>query len=207
MSTADVQIHATAVVDSPCELGAGTKVWHFSHICAGARLGRGCVLGQNVYVGPGVRLGDRVKVQNNVSLYQGVELEDEVFCGPSCVFSNVINPRAALDRRAEFRPTIVRFGVTIGANATILCGITLGRLAFIGAGAVVTRDVPAYALMTGVPARRTGWMGRHGHRLTGPDAEGCWHCPVSRWRYREVEPALLHCLDWPDDQPLSQTQP
>ncbi|MEQ2008965.1 MAG: acyltransferase [Limisphaerales bacterium] len=205
MSAADVQIHPTAIVDQPCGLGAGTRVWHFSHVCAGALIGRDCVLGQNVYVGPGVRVGDRARIQNNVSLYQGVELQDDVFCGPSCVFTNVINPRAAINRRAEFRPTLVQTGVTIGANATILCGITLGRHAFIGAGAVVTRDVPAYALMTGVPARHTGWMGRHGLRLEGPDAN-VWRCPASQWRYQETAPACLACLDWPDDQPLPPNQ-
>lgn len=204
MSADAVQVHPSAIVDQPCELGAGTKIWHFSHVCAGARIGRDCVLGQNVYVGPGVRVGDRVKVQNNVSLYQGVELADDVFCGPSCVFTNVLNPRSGIDRRAEFRPTRVQFGVTLGANATIVCGLTIGRHAFIGAGAVVTRDVPPYALMLGVPARRDGWMGRHGHRLQGPDAAGLWHCPVTQWRYQETSPANLHCLDWPDDQPLPQ---
>lgn len=203
MSTADVLIHPSAIVDQPCELGAGTKIWHFTHVCAGARLGRDCVLGQNVYVGPGVRVGQRVKVQNNVSLYQGVELEDDVFCGPSCVFTNVINPRAGINRRTEFRPTRVQFGVTLGANATIVCGTTIGRHAFIGAGAVVTRDVPAYALMLGVPARRDGWMGRHGYRLQSPDAAGIWRCPASQWRYQEISPAVLQCLDWPDDQPLA----
>jgi len=175
----DYFVHESAYVDQPCEIGAGTRIWHFSHIMAGAVIGRGCNLGQNVFVGAGVVVGDNVKVQNNVSLYDGVTLEDDVFCGPSCVFTNVINPRSQIVRKSEYMPTLVRRGATIGANATIVCGATIGRYAFIGAGAVVRGDVPDYALMLGVPARRKGWMSRHGHRLTERDAEGAWICPES----------------------------
>lgn len=159
-------IHESAYVDDGATLGPGTKVWHFCHVMPGAVIGRGCVLGQNVVVMNGTKIGDNVKIQNNVSIYEGVELEDDVFCGPSMVFTNVVNPRSAVSRRHEYKRTLVQRGATIGANATIVCGVTLGRYAFIGAGAVVTRDVPAHALMTGVPARRTGWMCECGVRIS-----------------------------------------
>jgi UDP-2-acetamido-3-amino-2,3-dideoxy-glucuronate N-acetyltransferase len=149
-------------------LGAGTRVWHFSHVCGGARIGAGCSLGQNVFVGNDVQIGDRVKIQNNVSVYDAVTLEDDVFCGPSMVFTNVYNPRAAVVRKDQYRRTLVRRGATIGANATIVCGVTVGEYAFIGAGAVVKRDVPDFALMAGVPARQIGWMSRFGERLPLP---------------------------------------
>jgi UDP-2-acetamido-3-amino-2,3-dideoxy-glucuronate N-acetyltransferase len=161
----DQAIHPSAIVDAGARLGAGTRVWHFAHVCAGARIGAGCSLGQNVFVGNDVLIGDRVKVQNNVSVYDAVTIEDEVFCGPSMVFTNVYNPRAALVRKDEYRRTLVRRGATIGANATIVCGVTIGAYAFIAAGAVVNRDVPDFALMAGVPARQLGWMSRHGERL------------------------------------------
>ena len=161
-------IHPSAIVDDGATLGEGTRVWHFAHVCAGARIGAGCSLGQNVFVASDVRIGDRVKIQNNVSVYDAVTLEDEVFCGPSMVFTNVYNPRAAVTRKDEYRPTLVRRGTTLGANATIVCGVTIGEYAFIAAGAVVNRDVPAFALMAGVPARRIGWMSRHGERLALP---------------------------------------
>ncbi|MBN1667651.1 MAG: N-acetyltransferase, partial [Anaerolineales bacterium] len=151
--TPDSFIHPSAYVDPPCEIGAGTKIWHFCHVMAGAQIGKQCVLGQNVFVAGGVRIGNNVKIQNNVSVYAGVELEDDVFCGPSCVFTNVINPRSQIVRKSEYQPTRVRRGATIGANATIVCGVTIGRYAFIAAGAVVRSDVPDYALMLGVPAR------------------------------------------------------
>jgi UDP-2-acetamido-3-amino-2,3-dideoxy-glucuronate N-acetyltransferase len=156
-----------------------------------------------VFVANGVIIGDNVKIQNNVSIYTGVELEDDVFCGPSCVFTNVTNPRSQIVRHSRYERTLVRRGATLGANATIVCGSTLGRYAFIGAGAVVATDVPDYALMLGVPARQKGWMSRHGHRLPPPDAGGVMACPESGWRYREVEPGLLRCLDWPEDRPLT----
>lgn len=157
--------HPTAVIDEPCEIGDGSKIWHFSHVMAGAKLGRGCNLGQNVVVSPGVVIGHNVKIQNNVSVYTGVHLEDDVFCGPSMLFTNVINPRSHIVRRNEYKPTMVRKGATLGANCTIVCGVTIGQYAFVAAGAVVTRDVPDFALMMGVPARQSGWMCRCGERL------------------------------------------
>jgi UDP-2-acetamido-3-amino-2,3-dideoxy-glucuronate N-acetyltransferase len=193
----------TAVIDQPCDIGSGTKIWHFSHIMAGARIGKNCVLGQNVHVAPGVVIGDDVKIQNNVSLYTGVVLEDGVFCGPSCVFTNVTNPRSEIKRHHLYERTLVRRGATIGANATIICGSTIGRYAFIGAGAVVRGNVPDYALMIGVPAVQKGWMSRHGHRLQNTDDQGVMVCPEAGWRYREVEPGVLHCLDCLEDHSLS----
>ena len=193
--------HGTAVVDEPSAIGEDTKIWHYSHVMAGATIGRGCVLGQNVFVAAGVTVGDGVKIQNNVSLYQGVVLEDYVFCGPSCVFTNVLNPRGEISRRSEYQRTLVRRGATIGANATIVCGVTIGRYAFIAAGAVVRGDVPDYALILGVPARRAGWMSRHGHRLPAAGSDGLMRCPDSGWRYRE-ETGAVRCLDWPEDRPL-----
>ncbi|MEZ4735126.1 MAG: acyltransferase [Caldilineaceae bacterium] len=195
--------HESAYVDEPCEIGAGTKIWHFCHIMPRAKIGRNCNFGQNVLVSSDVVIGSNVKVQNNVSIYTGVELEDDVFCGPSCVFTNVINPRSQIVRHSQYQRTLVRRGATIGANATIVCGATLGRYAFIGAGAVVRGDVPDYALMLGVPAQQKGWMSRHGHRLVQRNAEGHLICPESGWRYQEVEPGLLRCLDWPEDQALA----
>ena len=200
--SSDIDIHPSAFVDEGSIVGQGTKIWHFSHIMKGARVGERCVLGQNVFVAANVVIGSNVKIQNNVSVYSGVTLEDDVFCGPSCVFTNVSNPRSQIIRHHLYEPTLVRRGATIGANATIVCGTTLGRYAFIGAGAVVTGDVPDYALMLGVPARQKGWMSRHGHRLPPPDAQGVRVCPESGWRYQEVEPGLLRCLDWPEDKPL-----
>lgn len=176
-------VHPSAIVDEGAQLGEGTHVWHFSHVCAGARIGAGCSLGQNVFVGNDVQIGRGVKIQNNVSVYDAVTLEDEVFCGPSVVFTNVHNPRAAVPRKSEYRRTLVRHGASLGANATIVCGVTVGEYAFVGAGAVVTKDVPAYALVAGVPARRIGWMSRHGERLQF-DAAGEANCPATGQRYR-----------------------
>jgi UDP-2-acetamido-3-amino-2,3-dideoxy-glucuronate N-acetyltransferase len=196
-------VHPTAVVDEPVVIGAGTKIWHFCHVSAGASLGAGCTLGQNVFVAPNVRLGSNVKVQNNVSLYEGVTLEDDVFCGPSCVFTNVSNPRSEIVRRQEYRETVVRRGATLGANSTVVCGTVIGRYAFVAAGAVVTRGVvPDYALMMGVPARQAGWISRHGHRLTTMDADWVRRCPESGWRYRETEDGRLACVDWDEERPL-----
>ena len=194
--------HPSAYIDEPCEIGAGTKIWHFCHISSLARIGERCNLGQNVFVAGDVVIGDNVKIQNNVSVYAGVELEADVFCGPSCVFTNVMNPRSQIVRHSQYQRTLVRRGATIGANATIICGATVGRYGFIGAGAVVRADVPDYALMLGVPAVQKGWMSRHGHRLSPPDEEGMMRCPESGWRYREIEPGRLRCLDWDEDQPL-----
>lgn len=185
-----VLIHESAYVDDPVTIGAGTRIWHFVHILGEVELGERCIIGQNVMIGPRVKIGNGCKLQNNVALYEGVELEDEVFCGPSCVFTNVNNPRAGISRKSEFRPTPVRRGVTIGANATIVCGHELGEYCFIAAGAVVTGDVPAFALMAGVPARRIGWMSRAGERL-GLDLV----CPRDGSRYREVGPMQLELID------------
>jgi len=172
--------HPTAVIDTDVEIGLGARIWHFTHVCAGARIGPGCVLGQNVMVGQRVRIGARCKIQNNVSIYEAVTLEDEVFCGPSCVFTNVLTPRAFVERKSEFSPTLVKRGATIGANATIVCGVTIGRFAMIGAGAVVTADVPDFGLVYGNPARRRGWVSRAGDVL-GADLI----CPRTGERYRE----------------------
>ena len=168
MTLAPPFVHESSYVDEGAVVGAGTKIWHFCHVMPGAVIGERCNLGQNVVVMPGTRLGNNVKVQNNVSIYEGVELEDDVFCGPSMVFTNVMNPRSHVSRKSEYRRTLVRRGVSIGANATVVCGVTLGEYAFVGAGAVVTRDVKAYALMVGVPAEHVGWMCACGERLDLP---------------------------------------
>jgi UDP-2-acetamido-3-amino-2,3-dideoxy-glucuronate N-acetyltransferase len=198
----DYFVHPSAYVDQPCEIGAGTKIWHFCHVMKNARIGTRCILGQNVFVANVVVIGCNVIIQNNVSVFRGGTLEDDVFCGPSCVFTNVINPRSQVVRHSQYLPTLVKRGVTIGANATIVCGATIGHYAFIGAGATVRGDVPDYALMLGVPARQKGWMSRHGHRLQNPDENGVMVCPESGWRYQEVEAGLLHCLDFKEDEPL-----
>ena len=178
-------IHPSAIVDAGAQLGERTRVWHFVHVCAGARIGEGCSLGQGVFVSNDVSIGRNVKIQNNVSVFDGVTLEDDVFCGPSMVFTNVHNPRAAVVRRGEYRRTLVKRGATLGANCTVVCGATVGCYAFVGAGAVVSRDVPDFALVVGVPARQIGWMSRHGERLELPlsgDAEAA--CPATGERYR-----------------------
>ncbi len=180
----DATVHPSAIVDAGAALGAGTRVWHFAHVCGGARIGAGCSLGQNVFVGNDVVIGAGVKIQNNVSVYDAVTLEDEVFCGPSMVFTNVYNPRAGIVRKDAYRRTLVRRGASIGANATIVCGVTVGRWAFVGAGAVVKADVPDFALVAGVPARQLGWISRFGERLPLPrsgDAEA--RCPHTGERY------------------------
>ncbi len=194
--------HETACIDEPCDIGDDTSIWHFCHVMSGARIGRRCILGQNVFVAGGVVMGDTVKIQNNVSVYAGVEIEDDVFLGPSCVLTNVTNPRSQIDRRGLYERTVLRRGCTIGANATIVCGVTVGRYAFVGAGATVVRDVPDYALVLGVPARIAGWMSRHGHRLGAPDGDGIMTCPESGLRYREVEPGVVRCLDLDEESPL-----
>jgi UDP-2-acetamido-3-amino-2,3-dideoxy-glucuronate N-acetyltransferase len=174
--------HETAVIDDGCRIGKGTKIWHFSHIMSGCIIGEYCNIGQNVVVSPGVILGKNVKIQNNVSIYTGVICEDDVFLGPSMVFTNIINPRSAIIRRDKFEKTLVEKGATIGANATIVCGNNIGKFAFIGAGSVVTKNVPAYALMVGNPARQTGWMSEYGHKLSF-DKDGIAICPESREKY------------------------
>lgn len=181
----DYYVHDTAFVDSGATVGAGSKIWHFSHILSGSNIGVNCNIGQNVVVGPDVSVGANCKVQNNVSIYDGVTLEDDVFCGPSVVFTNVTNPRAAVSRRDEFKATLIKHGATIGANATIVCGVTLGNYSFVGAGAVVTKDVPAHALVVGNPARRIGWMSKTGERL-----DESLRCPVSGARHKETEDGL-----------------
>jgi UDP-2-acetamido-3-amino-2,3-dideoxy-glucuronate N-acetyltransferase len=183
-SPMDYQVHPSAIVDEGAQIGAGTRIWHWVHVCTGARIGRGCSLGQNVFVGNRVTIGDNVKIQNNVSVYDNVTLEDDVFCGPSMVFTNVYNPRSAVSRKDEYRNTVVRRGSTLGANCTVVCGIEIGAYAFVGAGAVVNRDVPAFALMLGVPARQAGWMSRFGERLPLPLAgNGEALCPHTGDRY------------------------
>ena len=176
-------IHPTAVVDEGCQIGEGTKIWHFSHVMSGSTIGKNCNLGQNVVIWPDVVLGNNVKVQNNVSIYTGVICEDDVFLGPSMVFTNVINPRSAVVRRNQYQKTHVGRGASIGANATIVCGHDIGEFAFIGAGAVVTREVPAYALVVGNPARQTGWMSEYGHKLKF-NAQGIASCPESNQLYK-----------------------
>jgi UDP-2-acetamido-3-amino-2,3-dideoxy-glucuronate N-acetyltransferase len=192
----DFFVHESAYVDDGAVVGKGTKVWHFCHVMPGAIIGERCNLGQNVVVMPGTRIGNNVKIQNNVSIYEGVILEDDTFCGPSCVFTNVLNPRSHVSRKNEYRETRVRRGATIGANATIVCGVTLGTYAFVGAGAVVTSDVPDFALMVGVPARRVGWMCQCGIRLQVKDkAAACGTCGAT---YREADGALT-MIDPPRD--------
>jgi len=185
---AEFFVHESSYVDDGAQVGRGTKIWHFCHVMPGAIIGERCNLGQNVVVMPGTRIGNNVKIQNNVSIYEGVTLEDDVFCGPSCVFTNVLNPRSHVSRKHEYRPTRVQRGSSIGANATILCGVTLGEYAFIGAGAVVTSDVPAYGLMVGVPARRVGWMCQCGERLS--IAAGKAACAFCGTAYEEANGAL-----------------
>ena len=197
-----VRIHESAYVDAPADIGEGTAIWHFSHVQPGARIGRGCSLGQNVNVGNDVQIGDNVKIQNNVSIYTGAVLEDDVFLGPSCVLTNVTNPRSQVNRKGLYETTRFRRGATVGANATIVCGVTLGRYCFVAAGSVVTKDVPDYALVVGNPARPLGWMSRHGHRLQ-LDERGEGTCPESGYRYR-LDGGVLRCLDLDEDADLPE---
>jgi len=183
-------VHPAAIVDEGAVIGTGTKIWHFSHVMSTARLGRHCVIGQNVFIGNKVVVGDRVKIQNNVSLYEGVECEEDVFLGPSCVFTNVSNPRSFIERKSEFRKTLVRKGASIGANATVICGNTIGAYALVGAGAVVTRDVPDFALVVGNPARQKGWISAHGHQLKFNDL-GIAYCPESNWTYQILKDRVI----------------
>ncbi|MCB1091260.1 MAG: N-acetyltransferase [Verrucomicrobiae bacterium] len=195
--------HPTAVIDDGAVIGDGTAIWHFSHICSGARIGEGCSFGQNTMVAGGVTIGNRVKVQNNVSIYTGAEIEDEVFLGPSCVLTNVTNPRSQVSRRSLYETTRIRRGATVGANATIVCGITLGRYAFVAAGAVVASDVPDYGFVMGVPGRLAGYISRHGHRLQF-DADQRAACPESGLRYEKTDSGV-RCLDLDEDAPLPES--
>ncbi len=197
--------HETACVDAGAEIGEGTKIWHFSHVLPGARIGRNCTVGQNVNIDSKAVIGNSVKIQNNVSIYSGVVIEDEVFLGPSCVLTNVKNPRSEINRHSLYEKTVIGRGATVGANATIVCGTRIGRFAFIAAGAVVTRDFPDYALVMGNPAKQKGWMSRHGHPLVAPDTEGVMKCPESGMRYRLAD-GQMRCLDLPEDQNLPDSQ-
>jgi UDP-2-acetamido-3-amino-2,3-dideoxy-glucuronate N-acetyltransferase len=197
------QAHESSYVDEGATVGKGTRIWHFCHVQPGARIGERCSLGQNVNVGVDVVIGNNVKIQNNVSVYTGTEIEDDVFLGPSCVLTNVTNPRSQVNRKSLYERTLLRRGSTVGANATIVCGITLGRYCFVGAGSVVVKDVPDYALVLGTPGRQLGWMSRHGHRLPEPDVEGVMTCPESGLRYRE-DGGVLRCLDLGENEPLPE---
>ena len=204
MAMSDYFVHNSACVDEGAVIGKGTRIWHFCHICTGAVIGDACSFGQNDFVGGDVIIGSNVKVQNNVSIYGGTVIEDDVFLGPSCVLTNVTNPRSQVNRHSLYEQTRIRRGATIGANATIVCGITIGRYAFISAGAVVVKDVPDYALIMGCPGRHKGWMSRHGHILKNPDAEGIMTCPESGLRYQE-NAGLLRCLDLDEEAPLPES--
>ncbi|MCL4104677.1 UNVERIFIED_CONTAM: hypothetical protein GTU68_004631 [Idotea baltica] len=197
---ADYFSHETAVIDEGAEIGNGTSIWHFAHICGGASIGERCSFGQNTMVAPGVSIGSNVKVQNNVAIYTGTVVEDDVFLGPSCVLTNVTNPRSQVSRKSLYEETTIRRGATIGANATIVCGITLGRYSFIAAGAVVTKDVPDYAQILGVPGRQHGWMSRHGHVLNF-DESGSATCPESNYKY-QLKDGIVSCLDLDEESPL-----
>lgn len=202
MSQVDYFVHESAYVDEPCEIGKGTKIWHFSHVSKGARIGCDCNIGQNVFIAGDVVIGSNVKIQNNVSIYAGIVVEDDVFLGPSCVLTNVTNPRSQVVRRGLYEKTVFRRGATVGANATIVCGTELGRYSFVAAGTVVTKDVPDYAMIVGVPGKQTGWMSRHGLPLKNPDAEGIMTCPESGYRYKEIEPGIIKCLDLDEEKAL-----
>lgn len=201
---ADFFVHESAYADDGAIIGAGTKIWHFAHVSSGARIGKDCIFGQNTFVSGKAVVGSNVKVQNNVAIYDGTVVEDDVFLGPSCVLTNVINPRSQVNRHELYMQTIIRRGATICANATIVCGITVGRYAFIAAGAVVTKDVPDYAMIMGCPGRQRGWMSRHANILKDPDHDGVLTCPESGLRYREVEPKILRCLDLDEEEPLPE---
>jgi len=201
----DYFVHSSSIVDKGARIGLQTRVWHFSHIMTGAIIGKGCNLGQNVMIASGVKIGNNVKIQNNVSVYAGTTIEDDVFLGPSCVLTNVTNPRSQVNRQALYEPILIRRGATIGANATIICGISIGKYAFIGAGAVITCNVPDYALFLGTPGRQKGWMSRHGHRLTSPDHNRIMVCPESGFRYQlSNEGSALKCLDLEEEAPLPE---
>jgi UDP-2-acetamido-3-amino-2,3-dideoxy-glucuronate N-acetyltransferase len=197
----DYFIHSSSFVDDGAQIGKGTKIWHFSHIMK-CKIGEHCIFGQNAHVANDVVIGSNVKVQNNVSIYTGTIIEDDVFLGPSCVLTNVLNPRSQVNRHSVYEKTLIKRGATIGANATIVCGIELGRYCFIAAGAVITKNVPDYAMMAGVSAKQLGWMSRHGIKLPRPDKDGIMICPESKYRYKEVQKGILKCLDLDEDSPL-----
>jgi UDP-2-acetamido-3-amino-2,3-dideoxy-glucuronate N-acetyltransferase len=196
-------VHESSYIDEKVMIGAGTKIWHFCHVQSGAEIGECCILGQNVNIGNDVRIGSNVKIQNNVSVYTGTTIEDDVFLGPSCVLTNVSNPRSQVLRHSLYEKTLIKKGATVGANATVVCGITLGRYCFIAASAVVTKDVPDYAFIVGVPGRQQGWMSRHGHVLK-PGPDGIMVCPESGFRYKEVSLGALKCLDLDEDNMLPE---
>jgi UDP-2-acetamido-3-amino-2,3-dideoxy-glucuronate N-acetyltransferase len=202
VSAVTVFVHESSYVDEGAQIGQGSKIWHFCHVMPDVVIGERCSLGQNVVVMNRVRIGNNVKIQNNVSVYTGAVIEDDVFLGPSCVLTNVTNPRSQVNRHSLYETTWLKRGCTVGANATIVCGVTVGRYAFVGAGAVVTKSVPDFALVIGNPGRQVGWMSRHGHRLGDPDVDGVMACPESGYRYREIEPGILRCLDLDDDTSL-----
>ena len=197
-------VHESAYVDDGASIGARTKIWHFSHIMKGAQIGERCIIGQNVNVDGGTVIGNNVKIQNNVSVYTGIVIEDDVFLGPSCVLTNVTNPRSQVSRHSLYETTHLKRGCTIGANATIVCGVTIGRYAFVGAGSVVTKNVPDFALVVGNPAHQVGWISRHGHRLRISAPGGIMRCPEAGYRYQEVEPGVLRCLDLDEEAPLPE---
>ena len=197
-------VHESAYVDQPCEIGEGTRIWHFCHIMKDSKIGKNCVLGQNVNISSGVIVGDNVKIQNNVSIYTGCIIENDVFLGPSCVLTNITNPRSQIIRHGLFEKTVIRRGATVGANATIVCGIELGRYCFVAAGATVVKNVPDYALMQGVPAKQVGWMSRHGHRLKRQSSNGIMICHESGFRYREISHGLVQCIDLDEEAPLPE---
>ncbi len=197
----DYFVHESSYVDAPCTIGHGTKIWHFSHVMSDCSIGNDCILGQNVNIAGGVAIGNNVKIQNNVSIYTGTTVEDDVFLGPSCVLTNVTNPRSQVNRHRLYEKTVIKKGATIGANATIVCGVTIGRYAFIAAGGVVTRDVPDYAFMVGVPARQRGWMSRHGIPLFEGEG-GVMTCRESGLRYGKKPDGTVYCLDLDEEAPL-----
>jgi UDP-2-acetamido-3-amino-2,3-dideoxy-glucuronate N-acetyltransferase len=200
----DFFIHESAYVDQPCQIGAGTKIWHFSHIMKDAVIGNNCIIGQNVNIAGDVTIGNNVKIQNNVSIYTGTIIEDGVFLGPSCVLTNVTNPRSEVNRHSLYEKTVIKRGATVGANATIVCGTTIGRYAFIGAGTVVTKNVPDYALFIGNPGRFSGWMSRHGIKLGKPGMDGRMTCPESGLRYKLLDSGILKCIDLDEEAPLPE---
>lgn len=197
-------VHETAVVDDPVEIGDGTRIWHFSHVMPDVKIGKKCVFGQNTNIDRGVIIGNNVKVQNNVSLYTGLIIEDDVFLGPSCVLTNVTNPRSQINRHSLYEKTYLKKGCSIGANATVVCGITVGRYSFVGAGTVVTKDVPDYALVVGVPGKQVGWVSRHGLPLKDADENGIFTCPESGLQYQEVKPGTMKCLNLDEEAELPE---